>query len=448
MAEVRAENSALRSEVTELRAQLKRNSSNSSQPPSSDPPWTPRGAGPRGEGRKRGGQRGHKGHKRGFVEADEVVAFKPEQCGHCGGGLEGTDDAPYRHQVTDVPVEIRAQVIEYQVHTLPCGSCGHDTKGTLPADVPRTIVGPRLQAMLAVCTGAYRLSKRTVQELLRDFFGVTLSVGAISELEERTSEALATAQSEVAEHLATAAVSHVDETSWSKSGRAGWLWLQASNDAARFLVRGGRGMDVAKELLGSFAGMLVSDGYAGYAFVPSERRQLCWAHIARQFRGFADHGLREKMLSNKLIGVTRKVFRLWHAVRDGTISWSAFLERVVPPKDDLHRLLHEGRWMPSKKVARSCRWLEQRFESLWTFLRLRGVDPTNNHAERTLRTAVLWRKGSFGTNSARGDRFAERILTTVQTLRLQARNVLAFVADTCVAALKRTPPPRLFLQPG
>ena len=443
-----AEVTTLRAENQDLRAQLKRNSSNSSQPPSSDPPWTPRGAGPPAGSRKRGGQPGHKGHKRKLVDADEVVLLKPSECAHCGGGLDGTDEDPYRHQVTDVPAEIRARVTEYQVHSLSCDTCGHETKGELPADVPRTVVGPRLQAILAVLAGAYRLSKRTAQEVVRDLFGVTLSVGAISELEARTSEALRPAHEEAAQALAAAAVVHADETSWSKRGRSRWLWVHLSKSIVRFLIRPGRGMNVAKELLAAFEGIVVIDGYTGYSFVPMTRRQSCWAHVIRQILGFGDHGPREKGLSTKLVGIARKVFRLWHQVRAGTLSAEKFPDSIAPVRDAFHRLLQRGRWMPSQKVARSCRWLERRVSTLWTFVDKSGVEPTNNHAERTLRPAVLWRKSSFGTNSERGDRFAERVLTVVQTLRLQARNVLAFVAAACAAKLRKAPPPQLVLAAG
>lgn len=446
--ELEREVKSLRAENQALRAQLNRNSGNSSQPPSSDPLWTPRGAGPPRRGRSRGGQPGHKGRKRDLVEADEVVAIKPAQCGHCGEGLRGEDSAPHRHQVAEVPVEIRARVTEYQVHALSCERCGHETKATLPPEVPRTAVGPHLQAILGVLAGAYRLSKRNVRELARDVFGVTLSLGAISQLEARTSQALRAAHIEAAQSLSSTEVTYADETSWSKRNRPGWLWVQASRSVARFLIRRGRGADVAKELLGDFNGTLVGDGYSAYSFVPLERRQLCWAHIIRQLVGFRDHGPREKTLATKLLAITRKVFRAWHSVRDGTRSRQDFVEQMEPAKEAFHRLLQQGRWLPSSKVALSCRWLVRRVSALWTFVTDPNVEPTNNHAERVLRTGVLWRKTSFGTNSDRGDRFAERMLTVVQTLRLQARNVLAFVTQACAATLGSAPLPKLIPHQG
>jgi transposase len=177
----------LEARVTELEARLNRDSSNSSKPPSSDPPWKAPAKKPLG-GRKPGGQAGHKGNQRKLVQPDETVVVKPLACGHCGEALQGDDAEPLRHQVAEIP-EVRAHVTEYRLHTLRCG-CGKLTAAHLPDGVPRGAFGPRLQAILAVCAGAYRLSKRNIQQLARDFFEVEISVGGISELEEVTSEAL------------------------------------------------------------------------------------------------------------------------------------------------------------------------------------------------------------------------------------------------------------------
>lgn len=423
----------LQQEILELKARLNQDSSNSSQPPSSDPPWKPRAKEP-GRGRRAGGQPGHKGHRRELVVPDQTITVKPERCIGCGTALSGDDSEPLRHQVTEIP-EVRGLVTEYQVHTLRCGCCGVDTIAPWPSGVPRGAFGPRLQAVLAVCSGAYHLSKRNIEQLALDFFGVEISLGAISELEEQTSVALEPSTHEAASYIAAQPAAHADETGWLQRSERAWLWVVATASMARFIVHPRRTAAVAKELLRDFLGILVSDQYSGYSFIDKKRRQLCWAHLIRHFQSFWDYGLKEKLLGVKLVGAARKLFRLWHRVRDGTLTREQFQKEIVPLRVAVPRLLNEGRYLPSKKVAKSCRWILRDEDSLWTFVDNEGVEPTNNHAERVIRPAVLWRKGSFGTNSDRGSRFVERILTVVTSLRLQKRNVLDFVTASCRASL-------------
>lgn len=441
VAELRGELEPLRVENRELRARLKQDSSNSSQPPSTDPPWKPSMGRP-GRGRKPGGQPGHKGSKRELVAPDDVVVVKPQSCARCGAGLTGEDHEPFRHQVTEIP-EVRARVTEYRLHTLRCACCDGLTSPQWPQGVPRGAFGPRLQAILAVCAGAYHVSKRNIEQLALDFFGVKISLGAISELEEQTCAALEASTEQAASYIAAQSTAHADETGWFQRNRRAWLWVVATSSMARFLVHPRRAAAVAKELLKDFVGVLVSDQYSGYSFIAGNRRQLCWAHLIRHFQSFCDYGRREKSLSIKLVGAARKLFRLWHRLRDGTITREQFQTQITPLRAAIPRLLNEGRYMPSRKVAKSCRWILRDQESLWTFVDVAGVEPTNNHAERVIRPAVLWRKGCFGTQSERGSRFVERILTVVTSLRLQNRNVLDFVTAACRAPLLAQQAPSL-----
>jgi transposase len=288
--ELERENAALRAGVTalearirELEARLGKSSGNSSRPPSSDPPVTPPPALPKRTGRKRGGQPGHAKPSRPLVPPERItrtIVVKPEECRRCGNALEGDDPDPYRHQVTEVP-KVLATVEEYQLHTLACRRCRISTRATLPPGVPAGQFGPRLQAMVSVCSGAYRISKRGIEELVEDFFDVPIALGSVANLEQATSEAVAAPVAEVARVIRQQPVVHADETGWFEGSKRAWLWAAVTAQLALFLVRMSRGAKVAQELLGAtFAGILISDRWSAYTWVDVTRRQLCWAHHA------------------------------------------------------------------------------------------------------------------------------------------------------------------------
>jgi transposase len=436
----------LEARVRELEAQLARTSSNSSRPPSSDPPGVPPPAHPKRSGRRRGGQPGHEQHKRALVPPERVtrtVVLKPRACRRCGGALVGDDPSPYRHQVTDVP-RIVATVDEYRLHSLVCPVCATSTRASLPPGVPAGNFGPRLQAMVSVCSGAYRMSKRGIEDLVEDFFGIPIALGSISNLEQETSEVLAAPVQEVAHAIGTEPVVHADETGWFERGKRAWLWAAVTTHMSLFLIRKSRGAKVAKELLGAaFGGILVSDRWKAYVWVDVARRQLCWAHLLRQFRGFQDHGPEGGAIGEPLELLAETLFHIWHRVRDGTMTRAAFQRRMKALRAHVVRWLNEGRGCPVPAIAGRCREILALEPALWTFVHVEGVEPTNNAGERRVRHGVMWRKTSFGTDSPNGSRFVERILTVVMTLRSQGRNVLDYVTTACEAALQGTMPPSL-----
>lgn len=433
-------------QVVELLARLSQNSTNSSTPPSADPPSTPAPAGRAPTGRRRGGQAGHDKHERTLVPPEQVTQVHqvvPRTCQDCGGALGGSDPVPVIHQVTELP-PVTPIVQEYRLHALCCAACGATTRAPLPPGVPSGQFGPRLQATVAVCTGAYRLSKRAVQQMLADFFDVHLSLGSIPKLEQQTSEALCVPVAEVGQAVKEAAIVHADETGWYVRAKRAWLWVAATCQLACFLVRPGRGAQVAKELLGKdFGGMLVSDRWSGYGWVPVAQRQLCWAHLIRQFVGFKDYGGAAAQLSAHLERNVKEMFRLWHRVREGTLRRRSFQRQMKPIEQAVGAYLRVCAALPVQKVAGRAKEILQLEPALWTFVHHEGIEPTNNHAERLVRHGVLWRKSSFGTDSESGSRFVERILTTVATLRLQQRNVLDYVEHACRAALAGQPPASL-----
>ena len=435
----------LASIVHTLQEQLNQTSRNSSRPPSSDPPQHGRPRRPRGE-RRRGGQPGHPGSTRTLVpveEVDEVVVLKPEQCTYCQAPLSGDDPKPWRHQVIEIP-PIKPVVTEYQWHQLVCSVCGEVTRAPWPAGVPSGTYGPRVQATVSLYTGAYRLSKRTTQQVMDEVFGVPMSVGTISQLERATTAAVAAPVEEAHSYVYEQEVVHLDETSWRQGGKRAWLWVAVTSWVTVFVVRMSRGGHVARELLGeTFSGILVTDRYSGYNWYPVRWRQLCWAHLLRDFEAMRGRGGRSEEIGDALLAQAHQMFAWWHRVREGTLKRSSFRSYMSPLRQEVERLLAAGSQCGVPKTEGTCRDILKRREALWTFVQVEGVEPTNNAAERSIRPGVLWRKGSFGTQSAAGSRFVESMLTVVATLKQQQRNVLEYLTAACEAALRGEAAPSL-----
>jgi len=339
---------------------------------------------------------------------------------------------------------ILAAFVLHRLHKLTCDRCGVVTKATLPPDVPRGRFCTRLTAVVAWFAGACRLPQRVIQVVAGELFGVPMSLGTVAKQERIASQAMAAPVDEAHQHLKTQGVVHTDETSWPIAKGKGWLWVAATNLVAVFLVRASRGAKVALELLGeSFSGLLVSDRWSAYNWIDTLRRQLCWSHLVRQFEGFADHGRGGKRLSRDLLKQTRKMFRLWHRVRDGTLSRADFQQKMKPVERSILALLERGQGSAHRAVAGRCKEMLKLKAAFFTFVRSQGVEPTNNHGERVLRHPVIWRKGSYGVDSHAGATFVGRVLTVVMTLRLQKRNVLDWMTEACEAHLARRPGPSL-----
>jgi transposase len=438
---------ALEATVQQLRAQLQQNSQTSSRPPSSDPPQA-LAKRPRRQptGRRPGGQAGHEGHARVLVPSnlvDVVVPVKPERCRRCQQSLQGEDPQPQRHQVTEIPA-VKPQVTEYQLHQLICAACGEATRAEVPRGVSSGGFGPRLQAITALCTGAYHLSKRTTQTVLADLFGISLGLGTIANLEQATSQAVAAPVAEARAYVQAQPTAYVDETGWREGQQRAWLWTVVTAWVTVFAVRLSRSGKVAQELLGErFWGWLVTDRWSGYSWYPPWRRQLCWAHLLRDIEAMIERGGRSREIGETLRGQARQMFHDWHRVRDGTLAHASFAAYMRPIRWEIERLLEAGQTCGIPKTEGTCRDILKRRQALWTFVRHAGVEPTNNAAERAIRPGVLWRKGSFGTHSPEGSQFVEAIMTVVATLKQQHRNVLDYLTVACEATLRGEAAPSL-----
>lgn len=430
----------LQARVEALERRLAQTSQNSSRPPSSDPPGAGRTrpvtrAKPRG--RKPGGQPGHKGTSRKLLPPEQVAEIEdhwPCRCNGCGHPLPrgaGQDAGPpARHQVTEVP-PITPTTTEHRLHSQRCPRCAVVTAAVLPGGVPRGAFGPRLVALVGLLSGCYRMSKRTVVGVLADLFGVELSLGSVSACEQTVSATLAAPVAEAHEQVQTASVVHADETSWREGRGAAWLWVAATATVTVFRICGQRSKAAAQALLGAFHGVLVSDRWGAYRWYGGQR-QVCWAHLKRDFQAMSEHEGWAGWIGHALLGHTREIFRLWHRIRDGTLSRPAFRRRMQPIRREIERLLALGQ-RTAAPIAGTCKEMRTLLPAFFTFVDHEGIEPTNNLAERQLRHAVIWRTTSFGTHSADGSRFVERILTARATLRQQERNVVEYLVDAMTA---------------
>jgi transposase len=441
-----AANAQLRARVEELEARLAQNSSNSNRPPSSDAPADRderRGKTPSGRGR--GGQPGHKGWKRALLPPEKVSRTRdcfPTQCRRCEAPLpRRPDDEPIRHQVVEVPA-IAPDVTEYRLHRVTC-DCGKITCGALPAGVPLGMCGPRLTAFIGLLTGIYKMSRREASRLLSDVLGVKISLGALSQSEEAVSEAVRAPVEEARIYASDQPVKNVDATSWRQAGKGRTLWTIATALVTVFGIKPDASRAGLRGLFASIRGILVTDRGTQFGFWAMQARQICWAHLIRKFAGFAERAGEAGKLGEILTFWSQMVLHEWHRVRDGTLSRRRFRTFIDSAAPVVESLLVQGALLGVRGVSGSCADILEHKLALWTFVDSPNVEPTNNHAERELRAFVLWRKKSFGSQSDRGCRFAERIMTIAHSLRKQRRHVLDYLTAACRADLLGQPAPSI-----
>ena len=445
LAATRAELAAAHAEIVELKAQLAKNSQNSSKPPSSDLPGT-RPAKPKGrKRRKRGGQPGHAAHQAIVPEhVDQLHLVRATCCGNCQADLSTAEPTgSVSHYVYELP-PIRPRVHQYQCLDLACKCCGRVTPAPLPSGVPKGQYDPSVQAMTALLRGELRQSVRQTSCVMSQVMHVPMSPAMVTKTQQKVSEALGPAVAQAMDYAQTHKRTHADETGWTLDKKRGWLWVAVCGLVTVFIIRASRGADAAQQLLGKCVDrLLVTDRWGAYSWVSAKQRQLCWSHLKRDFKSFLDYGDQARSLAEQLLCQVRRMFRGWHKVRDGTWSRARFQQECKPVRRRILALLEEGRAMPSRKVRGMCKHILGLQEALFTFVDNEGVEPTNNAAERALRFAVLWRKGSFGSDSAGGSQFVERILTVRATLRSQKRDLYAYLKDACTAALHGVSPPSI-----
>ena len=441
----------LEARLAELEARLNQDSSNSSRPPSSDPPSAKPAPPKIPSGKRKGGQPGHPKRPRPELPPDTVIELRPEACSRCRHPLSGNDHEPLRHQVVEIP-PVRPLVTEYRRHRLSCPRCSRVTCPSLPTDAQGGY-GPRVQAVCALLSGAYRVGKRGVARLCQDLFGVPISPAAVCGLQRKTATALEPIVKEAHCYVA-GKPANVDETGWREGRKRGWLWVARTARVTVFLVRRSRARKVLSELIGGSPGVLTTDRYSVYGHLPVDRRQVCWAHLRRDFQAMIDRRNEGSVVGEDLLTYADILLGQWKRVRDGTLTRRGFRRSYLGwIRTGMRGFLERGIACGCATTANVCGELLAVEPALYTFAAVEGVEPTNNAAERALRHAVCWRKTSYGTDSPAGSRFVERVLTVVATCRQQGRDVLEFLTDsarapaTAVAPSLLPPPDRPLLSP-
>ena len=416
----------MRARLLVLEEQVKLNSRTSSKPPSSDGPGLgSRSAKPK-SGRKLGAQPGHKGSFRAMLPSDQVdqqVVCQPEpRCTQCQGDVAVDEDKAIRHQVFDLP-PITPHVTQYLRLRGVCSGCGHKQHAALPSGVPSGQLGPRALALVGTLSGQFHLTQGKIQRLLGQVMGLKFSIGTISMAHGHVAQALAEPVQQLQVHMSRELVRHADETSHRNHNHMMWAWTQVCDWGAHFRLDPSRGQVAAKALLGEQPqGVVVSDRYAGYNFVDLQQRQVCWAHLLRDFARIASRAGQAGVIGQRLQACGYALFRWREQGRPaGHFQW---LQRC------LHKHLQGGTAQGAcSRTANTCANLLKIEPALWHFLRNPAVPPTNNAAERALRGFVIKRKLSFFTRSGRGLRFLERIFSTVQTCALQGRSTFGFLQE-------------------
>lgn len=420
---------SLRTEVADLRARLNANSTNSALPPSSDSPRVRRPHQPPST-RKQGGQPGHPGHQRPLFPPEQVhhvIPRKPTECSRCHRRLRGTDPNPTRHQVAELP-SIQPVVTEYRLHELVCVTCGAKTRARLPPEANR-FLGPRATATATMLTGRFHLTKRQTSELFEDIFGLRLSPSTISRCEQVTSEAIAQPVEEVWRFVQRQPVRYVDPTGWREQKKRVWLWVAATSQAVGFSITNTHARSVVRQVVGDdLTRRLVSDRGREYEWYPTEKRQVCWAHLKRNFKGWSEREGAAHRYGEKLLELTRALFHVWHRFERRELTRRGLRQRMRPIREEVEAQLEAASSVEEQWVARRAAGILKLRKALWMFVDEEGVDPTNNLSERMLRQGVIWRKLSYGTQSERGSRFVERMLTVYETLKSQGRGILSYLS--------------------
>jgi transposase len=444
-------NQRLEARVGELERRLNRSSRNSSLPPSQDPPSAPPRRGGKSSGRGRGGQPGHEGRHRRLLppeQVDEVVEHWPERCQSCAHVFDVPElvDAadPWRHQVAELP-PIAVRVTEHRLHGVCCRECNARTRAELPREVPRAAFGPRLQAAVVTLAVRNRVSRRDTTELARELFGVELSTGSVDRVIQRAGVVLAGPHTELEQRIKSASVVNIDETGWKTAGGRRTLWGALTSRTAVFRIASGRHGSEARMLLGErFAGIVCSDRWGGYDYLDPTRRQLCWAHLLRDFTAHSQGMAEQEDFGYAGLVIAHDLFAAWDSYQQNA-DRNRLQAQIAPLQDKLRTLLeHAARKSPRTKYHRQfANNLLSRWPALWTFTTHDGVEPTNNHAERGLRGAVIYRKLSLGTQSDQGERTIERLLSASITCRLRKQSLYDYLTHVLTAHARGDPIPNL-----
>ena len=426
---------ALEKENAELKVRLGKDSSNSNKPPSSDSPYKSKPPVKRGL-RKAGGQPGHKGSTRAWLpseKVDEHKVIRAPEC-LCGANLTGvpaTKLATWARQVVELPV-IVPHVTEYIFETVRCPCCSRVNPPVVPAEAT-TCTGPNLTALAATLVGEYHLSRDAAASLLGTVLNMPICAATVQGCCEQMSEGLLTATAEIDASLPSSAVVHMDETSWKQRGALRWLWIAIGDQVTSYAIHARRGwQQLAVWFPDGFAGVVNCDRWRPYERFA--RRQLCWSHLERDLQAVIDSGAKGGDAAIKALAGAEAMFATWWDFKRGVLT-RAELQRDT----QAYRVQFETFCAKGASQKRDRRWrslgrdLLRQWDTVFLFLDVEGVEPTNNAAEQGLRSGVIWRRTTQGTRTDAGSAFVQRIMTAQANCKRQGRSVLRFLADTLLA---------------
>lgn len=442
----------LQDRILDLEQRLNQNPKNSSKPPSSEPPFLKSKPAKPPKGRVRGAQRGHKGHHRSLLPDDRVhqsIPLPVAACAHCSHTvLTPCRHQPKPHQLIDFVPGDGIRIINYMRQRVRCAACARYTTSTLPPEANH-IHAPGLAALVCFLTGRLHISKLQVVDFFQQVFLISLSAGAVCAMERRMTRALQPAWEQALEHVQQATTGrHGDETSWpQRFCGGGWLWVLATMQVAVFRIDR-RTKEAARALIGHSAHhATVTDQFGAWlAVLEALYNQWCWAHLKRKFERMAQEPrAMASDIGQSLVEEVNGLFAEFRKYREGPVEggFAAMVAAMGPIRGRIKEYLRRGTFCGVAEHAKRCARLLEHEENLWVFTRVEGLTPDNNHAERVLRQGVLWRKMSFGSDSEEGSRYVERILTAIETLKLQHRPQLQWLIDTLRAPIDGHPLPTL-----
>lgn len=425
---VETDNKKLRLENTQLKDRLNNNASNSSLPPSKS--LKKKKNNRQSSGKASGGQKGHKGHFRELLPSDQADSTEncelPTHC-LCGGIINPSGDY-VRHQVYELPV-LKLHMTEYQLQKGCCEHCDQKHVAHLPAGITWGITGPRLTGFMTDLVTKYGLSRREQKSFLEEHLQFRISLGTVFNKQKIVNTAMAEPVAELLPIVKESRSVHSDETGHNRDGKNQWMWGFISNTAAFFSIQASRGMKVLRAMMGDFKNIVVSDRYAAYNIFNSSQRQICWAHLKRDFTKLSEKD--NKILARigkNLLECESNLFKVWYEFKSEDITRDELLWQTKPIRQRVGELLEQGSYTdPALKAVRFCKNLLENFNALWTFLEIDNVEPTNNHAERSLRPSVIWRKKYFFTRSDYGTDYVARSASINMTCKLQKKSSFNFL---------------------
>lgn len=431
--------------------QANRDSTNSSKPPSSDGLQAEKRVHPqRKKGqRKPGGQPGHTGAFRRLVPTEQVqkvVHIRPSICSNCGTKFQGEEPGKmhHRHQVTELPPTM-AEITEFQCWQVDCPACGTRNRGELPTE-HRSAFGPRLVAWITWLTVQGRMPRRVLESMLETMLSVPISLGRIQGSVEEASVAVESVYQELQNELPQQEVLNVDETGWKTNGNRRWMWAFIAARYVFYWLDPSRGKKVLQNLLGeTFAGVLCTDRWTVYLSYHRGDAQLCWAHLKRDLLGILETSENKEAtrFARRSLALVLRLFRLWHRYRGNSLDREELQEKALKIEKKLFSLAQEQVNSPCAEVRCLARVFFLKTEKLFEFAHRTGVEPTNNQAERALRMAVQWRKISFGNRSEAGEKATSRLLTVLQTCKMQNRNSFQYLVEVIACNRRNLPTPSL-----